>query len=397
MPELGERLRAYVERAAPITMDEVVAATSLVVDDVDLRRRRRWGVPAVAVAAVLAAVIGVLAVRDGADGGARLEAGRAPSTTETATWLTPMGPEVPAPAVPEGWQVLDAGPVRFAVPPGWAVIRPGPACAGPHPGALVVVPHLPQGFDCPSSVDPAGTIVLTPAATVADGGERAMVGTMPATTVAPRCDGCATAYRLDVGIEVTATGPDAGAVLATFTDSGAVRVLQDGPPADPATWRTIEYGGVALEVPAGWATTDLDRSGTTTAGSGVTELVVSEENPGGCNGPRFPADDVPKVVAGSGPMPSCPAPGPNQPLDLRAGEGVWIRTSGTVGIAGLPSTVAGSIDGLDVVAAPSDFDARSPSLELGAALPDGEAVLVSIGVGLDPSVARAIVRSIRPA
>jgi hypothetical protein len=303
---------------------------------------------------------------------------------------------VPAPAVPEGWQVLDAGPVRFAVPPGWAVIDTDLRCTSSQ-GVRGLVVRPSSTSPCEPPADGAA-LTLTPASAAAATGERARVGTMPATVIPGACAGCAPDYVLDAGVLVTATGADAEAALATFTDSGAARALEAGPVADTATWRTVAYGAVALQVPPGWGTIDYDHMtvfGTTPEGY---QTVSGGGYPGVCGSAAFPADGTPVVSLGvSETLPSCAPSLGWGPETHREGDGVWLRLDGVMGTSEVAAVASGSVGGLHVVAGPSDLLAQSPALEVRATRPGGDAVLVSIGVGLDPSVARAIVRSIRPA
>lgn len=148
----------------------------------------------------------------------------APTTASTSTvpvdtsWLEPFATEPPLPAVPEGWHVLDLGLVRFAVPSDWQVPMSQECLAGPAPG-VVLLPLLTAGATCsPSPVMPDDKLTIGRA----DG---ATPSTPPDSKVgdlqAWQVSGAATAtFRLAGGIDVCAVGPDAAAVLATFTTSG---------------------------------------------------------------------------------------------------------------------------------------------------------------------------------
>lgn len=114
--------------------------------------------------------------------------------------------------------MLDLGLVRFAVPSDWQVPMSQECLAGPAPG-VVLLPLLTAGATCsPSPVMPDDKLTIGRA----DG---ATPSTPPDSKVgdlqAWQVSGAATAtFRLAGGIDVCAVGPDAAAVLATFTTSG---------------------------------------------------------------------------------------------------------------------------------------------------------------------------------
>ena len=63
--------------------------------------------------------------------------------------------------------------------------------------------------------------------------------------------------RLTNGIEVAATGTDSAQILASFTDAGAARILQNGPQAENTDWTPVTVAGVSLLVPPNWKVKDL--------------------------------------------------------------------------------------------------------------------------------------------
>ena len=161
---------------------------------------------------------------------------------------------------------IEVGDLCFAVPAAWSVparlcgdlrlvgvVLPVGAAKTParalHPGVVTL---------------PDARLVIEPSTGPASEGESATIGTLAAHRVDAGCTGCPAAYRLDHGVQVTAVGADAAAVLATFTDSSARRALQRGPLADTTGWQTVHAAGLAIDVPAAWASINLPASNTGT-------------------------------------------------------------------------------------------------------------------------------------
>jgi hypothetical protein len=306
-----------------------------------------------------------------------------PASTEPArpdwTWLVPFGTEAPMPTVPEGWQVMDVGAVRFAVPADWQAPR-DTSCLTLPAGGIVLLPFLQPTEHCsPSLTLPDNQLTITRAdvplpTTPPD----AKLGDLDAwqTSDSP------TTYRLPSGVEVSAAGPDAPQILATFTTSGAHRALQDGPLVDTSDWKSVTFHGVSLLVPATFEQLDLAHQ---------DHQQGFMPDPGTCDYgwfawmPRALVDTqdphITVSCAVSMAWPTVPA------------DGVWMRT---LDGAQLTPTASGNLGGLEVSIVQPDLpgDATvSPIIDLVIhSAPDD--VRVSIGVGTDPSVARTILRSV---
>ena len=368
MPDLDEQLARYIDATAtPITLDEVtrpVDGGRSSTSEGKLRTQRPWWLSLAAVAAAVIALAGVVALQDEptpedriVTGEPDLDGGREAFLAD----LAPFGEEAPQPAVPEDWKVVDDGTVRFAVPAGWPVTD-SPTCGAAPTDGVVAVIITPIGGNC-SPEQPLPPSV----ATVDDG-------------------------------NVSVTGPDAAAVLATITDPGSRRALQDGPIADTSGWRDVNYGGVAFVVPADWAVEDLPASYTEVTRSDGGRLISGLPDPGACGSAMFPTEGTPQVSLGQSLVYlSCPRP---VGLNLAPGDGAWIRevdaaAAGTLGTV----VVATRIDELEVEVVDIDPTQRpTPQPVIDVVLRHGtDTTWLTIGVGLDPTTARTILRSLRSA
>jgi hypothetical protein len=362
MPDLGTRLRDYIDAAAdPISLDEV---TELQLEPVGRRGSLRW----LAVAAVLLLAAGVivvvLATRPN-----RTHLVTGTTTTPQPDWLTPFGHETPPPKVPGGWKVLDFETVRFAVPSSW--ITPFGCREQVERGDLVVASADSDSACTPGSLGTSSVVRITPRGNDIRNFSPARVGTLRVQRYVQTCV-CPAVYGLPGDLDLTVTGPEADRVLATFTDSGARRALQAGPVADSSDWREVKFDGVGVVVPAAWKVTDL--------------VANTYSNPGACGGQLFPADARPIVAFGASTVAvNCP----NPPAELEGpGDGAWIRSAGSS-----PNALKGHrIGGLDVVRLELAPD-TDPVLDLVVVTPTGRRMAISIGTR-DPAIARAILRSI---
>jgi hypothetical protein len=223
------------------------------------------------------------------------------------------------------------------------------------------------------------------------------VGTLTARRVVdPACSTCAPIYRFADDYEVTVTGDDASRILATFTDSGARRVLQNGTVADTSTWKTVEFDGVAVRVPSSWPTEDLpstlfhttDAAGNVNGGGGMVD-------PGTCNGSLFGNTAQPTAYIGASDLtPSCAV---ELSWNISPRESVWIRAEASSPDAASGSSIArGSSNGLDVaVLGVDEAQHWSPDIALELVVRTAhDTVLVSLGVGTDASIARAVLHSL---
>jgi hypothetical protein len=401
VPDLGTQLRSYVDATAPpIELDEV-AAVAPVEGRAEPRRAPAWLLAAAALVVFALVVAGVVAVARSGGRGAEpggLRAGpSAPSTPTDPQWLTPYGTETPAPAIPTGWQVVDVADVRFAVPNSWQVVGQQPACWPPYAGGYVWLIGADRNTECSPPTNRAAQVTIQ-WSTAVDVGPTVRVGTLMAHEVIEKCIDCGTAYRFADGLLVTARGPEAARILATFTDSGRRRALQQGPVADTASWQTVSYQGVAFRVPRDWVVTDLARSShRTTSPNGTITGFGGVPNPGSCGQMWFGTERA-DVFLGISPIGEQSCPSFNR-LSLYAGDGAWIRQQiGPTDAATTGPVVGhGVLGGLGVSVLGSSTDlSEQPVLHVLVSSPKGEQIL-SIGVGDDASVVRAILLSIHAA
>jgi hypothetical protein len=408
--DLDDRLRRYAD-----DLDAAVDADLMVRDQlasVVLRppmQRRRF-VLAAAGLVVAAAVVAVVLVGRPDSSSTNPDSTSTPSTAAVASdpptpTVAPgsgfaqsqdFGVEVDSPPVPGGWQVLDFRDFRFAVPGDWTVPISG-SCAQPSPGVVLVDDGT--GGECtPATVVPSSSVSFSRRGDLvaAQQGNRVAVGTLEATVISPECATCTPTYQFDNGWNVVVTGPKAAAILATFTDAGARRILQSGPVLDSTTWQSVQFGGVQVAVPSNWEVIDLpgtkvtttDPSGNVTGGGGVPD-------PGTCSSTMFGNREVATAFTGtSGIVPGC---FPALSIDLAPHDGLWLRADdgSRDGQTWLP---IGEVDGVQVelLEYPRDHigDSAARPLELRIRLASG-AVLLSIGAGTDAATARTVLRSLR--
>ena len=292
--------------------------------------------------------------------------------------------------------MLDFRDFRFAVPGDWTVPISA-SCAQPSGGVVLVDDGT--GGDC----SPAKIVISSFVSFSRRGdlvapqlGNRVDVGTLEATAIAPECATCTPTYQFDNGWNVLIAGPQAAEILATFTDSGARRMLQSGPTLEPSAWQSVQFGGVQVAVPSDWEVIDLpgtkvtttDPTGNVIGGGGVPD-------PGTCSSTMFGNRGTATAFTGtSGIVPGCI---PSLGIDLAPHDGLWLRgdDGSRDGQTWLP---IGEVDGVQVelLEYPRSRIGESAArpLELRIPLASGK-VLVSIGAGLDAATARTVLRSLR--
>ena len=317
-----------------------------------------------------AAVIVVSAVLLVSCGGGALQAGSPDSVGSVAAtvpattwdWLAPFGAEEPAPLVPNGWKVLDFEEFRFAVPADWTVPI-WQSCLTASPGVVLVSTPAKPTSGCESTQPlPASVLTIGPA----DGNS----------------------------YQVTASGPEADRVLATFTDSGIRRVLQTGNEADTTGWHAVGYSGLAFLVPTAWPVVDLPASVVEQESNGKSQMSWIS-NPDACGMAMFSNGRGESAYLGTSPPPSCPA---GLFFDLEPNDGLWIRSISNEEAQTLGTPVArGVVGGLDVTVVRIEVSQynRAPSSVLDLIVRNGATPMwISLGVGTDPSIARSILRSL---
>jgi hypothetical protein len=406
MPDLGTQIRRYVDATAPpIELDEVTRAEPVVAEPRRPGRRRVLAIAATVAFVVIVAAAVVASRSDHTDQGAVSVGSTTSSTVPPVTepgWLTPFGTETATPVLPSGWEWVDVADLRFGVPSDWEITGMTVGCfSNPTAtGVVWVVGGTPGSCSGPASKQPASALTLR-WEPVQGEGEVVRVGTLAARTVVHTLPGGAhSVYQFADGIIVSASGPLADRVLATFTDSGYRRALQRGPVADTSGWRTVTYQGVAFRVPPSWHVVDLPSAFTqTTDPSGVVSSEGGEIDPGACGGSMFPSDPDRVSLGVSKIMPSCPF---TPYLALQPGLGAWIRSSATgtyyTPITG-PMVAQGRLGGLGIRVVGIDAHA-SPGAQpvLNLLVQHGrEPFDLTIGVGTDASIVRAILLSLHAA
>ena len=392
--ELTERLRKYREPLDTAIADDRARSRTSVAPS----RPPRRALMVAAALVVVAIGLGVLFVaRDGRSNRVSAPTPTTPATPVPSTapivdwsWLAARGGDAASAVDSGGWTVMDFADFRFAVPPGWDVPIAA-SCAQPADG-LVLVPPADASSCEPASALPESTLIFRRRLMRMEPGDTMTVGALTAV-VAPPCPDCVNVYQFENGYDVSATGPDANRILATLSDSGARRALADGPMSLTDGWQTVTYGGVQFDVPASWPIVDLPATlFTTTDPSGQVIGGGGQIDPGTCGGALFP---TPQVFTGrSGLVPSCV---PILSRTLEPHDGVWVRLPDDDAAADLPALASGEVGGLDVSLLAADEEALgSTAAPVVLRVSTGDrTILITLGVGIDATSARTILRSLR--
>ena len=194
---------------------------------------------------------------------------RAVPTTVLAIALVPAaGQSANAQASGAGsWGPLDPvayGNAQVDLPADWPVVYPGNSSCQGGPGPVPGVALL-GSFGSSSWCPPGSSQNVSPPANVV------RLGPLPAgdtyaslptilrngitlylAVLHGRISG--TVYLVPaLGVELMATGPDAGKVLSNIGTSVRERVLAGGPKTAPLSWRRISFAGLRFAVPVKWA------------------------------------------------------------------------------------------------------------------------------------------------
>lgn len=325
-----------------------------------------------------------------------------------AIWTPPRGsldsatggsiPDVAQPRTPPGWRVWDFGDFRFAVPPGWQVPI-SRSCWRAQPDddgvALVSIDDKTELETCngPEPLPSAALTLEGGHGSSPSGGHRVAIGTFTATLVdPPSCAGCL-AFWFDDGYQLSVYAPDAAEILATFTKSARSQALEGGPVLDTSTWQTVRYEGVLFSAPSFWPTFDASKSAAGTADTSGNQQANWYLNPGECTMAMFPASKPRAVYIGvqHHQITSCSFSG----WGIREQEdSVWVQLAENTSVppgATSRQLRTGSVD----ITAFADASKPEQSVIHVLVPVHGTNVLVSIGAGPDPAVARTILHSIR--
>jgi hypothetical protein len=337
-------------------------------------QRRRRGAQARAVIGVLlvAVVLAGVAVAVRRDGSSTVDSVGSTSSAAPGSSVPRVGDpaavaELPTRPVPDGWQTIDYGDIRFSVPGDWEV---GVARTCPAAGKIVSLGWRSDGLNfCPLETTPFHYVVVIDEATPT--GSTSLLGDVPALRdsrecTLPSCGG----YWVPGGARVVAVGLEADAIYATLTWSARYRALHAGPLLDTTGWQTIDEDGVRFKAPAEWPVTRL-----TKGDSGL--------DPGQCSGVMFGEGHERRVVIGStGIVAKCPAP---VTANTRPADGVWLSQVDATTAQSYrsdPATPHGAPLGVPVI----EMTLRSTISQT-----DDQAFAnLKIGAGPDPAVARTI-------
>ena len=235
------------------------------------RRRTQYAFAASFVAvSLIAATVGIVNGRDRTTS----KAGPIVTTTPPATDRVAT--------VPPGWVSYDYGLARLSVPPDYTAVRGTicPAAAGPvvleltptdqtsdttclpgDPTVTLAPTREPTGFRPPGLASSVNGIdyVSVPSHCPPE-----PVPPSTALPTAPVCEPSIWVPSLNVVISFAFTHADdvaqIGAILDTLTYSTYARVLQQPFGAAPASWKTVTVEGYSVRVPASWHVVDLSKA-----------------------------------------------------------------------------------------------------------------------------------------
>ena len=215
------------------------------------RRRRKTVSAALGAPALLVAVILPLALLSAA-GPAAPRHGTGPANPPPGRMTIPL---VDTAATPHGWAPVAFGAAQISVPSSWLLESIGTSCGASIKGMVFVnqqirvqtfhamgcqlapnvvsISRAPRG---PAPRPGPGTVVVNGIRVIATGGHQSARYLVP-----------------ELGVQVTARGPLAHQVLATFTRSPLSVALATGPafPA-PRFWQRYSFGGVRFAAPPSW-------------------------------------------------------------------------------------------------------------------------------------------------
>lgn len=346
MSDLGYRLRRHVEGASPA----IDVRTVMVPRATGRPRFRRFAAAAVVVAVAGTAVV-VAERLSSDDTPAEVGNGEPIEQADGDPWgWLDFGPESPDPVVPEGWQTLEYGPHRFSVPADWIA---------------------PRGGGCPQ--DASGVVLIADTELTCESPDTPPPGVI----------------RIDDTYEFEVTGAESEQIRVTLTDAGRVRVLQDGPLADTTDWQEVEHNGIEFLVPPSWPVVDLPGTYRTEVLDDGRTSVSGHPDPGICGGALFPSTEVFLGVSPLHPF-GCMR---SFEGDLRPGLGVWARDVPSNADLLYTATARGIIDGATVEIIDMEIGHVADPLHV-LITNNAQRTLVTLGVGIETSTARAILHSI---
>ncbi|MHB8505693.1 MAG: hypothetical protein ACYDEN_08255 [Acidimicrobiales bacterium] len=336
-----------------------------------LRRRRRTfgGATIVLTAAVVVAVVMV-------------PGGSASQQVATGSGATP-GPQLTLPAVTPapGAKSFDFGYVRLWLPPAWSTTNAQDLRPSCHPGSIsyhdqVFSPLYPGPFrPCPAAVHGDWVLILPAPKTTLLGATRTKINGITAWASPARPNG-ATRYDLpSLHTAITVLGPAAHKLLGTLQPSALAAVLEARyPTVIPKQWRRVDYHGISAAVPSTWP----------------LKPVGSSLPPGACGRP-FPTP--PAVYTGNSTAGAADCG--SQPIELVTipADGLWLHPVAPNDFPGEPREPIHVTHGTAQLIYWPGGDGYADALDLLITL-HGHRVDAGIGLGVDPSIAEAIISSL---
>jgi hypothetical protein len=312
--------------------------------------------------------------------------------------------ELPAVPVPAGWQTFEYDDLRLSVPPAWVVLRHSiPDEQGcPDPTTRIVDLNWPG--DCEAAP-------LTVFRMPLECGDREcsrlgrtglevlgveMLNGLQVVRVETPCDRCVDLVVPDLDVYLAfakVSDVEWETVLSTLDRSTRWRALHEGPMVDTTGWQAVDAGGVGdvpLMVPGSWS---VRRTG---------GAPPPPDWPWICRD-GFGSADAGRVYVDEGlrsKRQNCPGhhAGMGVPVDavvVRRARTDEHESDGS-GADIIPDLLPGSatnVDGRTIVTFPS-FAAGALTIEVRIESAAQPPILVSIGVGTDPSVTRTILHSL---
>ncbi|MGO9197043.1 MAG: hypothetical protein ACLQK4_07915 [Acidimicrobiales bacterium] len=210
------------------------------------RNARRLAVLLTIAAVTIAAVVVPLSLKN-----SNVKSSR-PTSSTAVSGRTPRPGVVDTAATPKGWSPVDFQDVQISVPNSWSVENSGTVCAGDGVKGTVFLGE-------PISISSGVSCKLVPNAISMEPLESA-IGTYRTAIVngiSVDVEQAAGVFRQPyaewvLGVELTARGPMAKAVLQTLTISPYLVVMRSRDVRAPKSWREITFGGIQFAAPRSW-------------------------------------------------------------------------------------------------------------------------------------------------
>jgi hypothetical protein len=282
------------------------------------------------------------------------------STTSTSTTVAAASPVV-AVSGPANWQPGDFDDARVWVPRSWQIIESGSSSCSTGSGVLLLGTGTTMAT-CPTQATATVTVQTSTATPPPSAGSSVINGLQ--VFAAPAATAGSQALLVPaLGVTLTVSAETPPAILASLGASPTGIVLGPGNPTPtPADWRAVTYHGLTIDVPASWPSTD-------------------ESHAGYCDGPFGPTPEVlvgPNTLNGA---PSCPYIPLN---DIKPVDGVRL-SAGTA-----PTSNLGTITIPSDLTLQVSTQVTSPPISLWY-----QGVSIELGIGPDPTIARAILDSLQ--